>query len=402
MKNILISGGSIAGLALAHWLPRYGFSVTVVERAPAPRPGGHAVDLRGVAREVAERMGIMPRILSARVDERGLAYVDENGRRQASMPVDLFGGEGAVAEIEILRGDLTDILYGTAQQGVEYLFDDSVTSITDSGDDVLVSFEHAAPRRFDLVIGADGLHSNVRRLAFGPEEQFVNHLGAYTAYFSIPVDGLTLGHWFLLHSSPGGRLSAIRPDGLNSAKAMFSFTATDLVYDRRDAAQQQQILRERFADVGWHTPYLLAAMSHAPDFFFDTISQVRMERWSRGRVALLGDAGYCGSPLSGNGTAMALVGAYVLAGELAASRGEHVAAFARYEEVLRPYVTECQKLPPGGVGGFLPKSRMAIRMRNVSVRAMTSRPLRGLMAKAAQKADSITLADYAHIPAVRP
>ncbi|MFI6481604.1 FAD-dependent monooxygenase [Nonomuraea sp. NPDC050663] len=396
MKHILISGGSIAGLALAHWLPRHGFSVTVVERAPAPRPGGQAVDLRGAAREVAERMGIMARIRAAAIDERGLAYVDANGRRRAAMPADLFGGEGAVAEIEILRGDLTDILYGAAQQGVEYLFDDSITSIAESDGGVDVSFERAAPRRFDLVVGADGLHSNVRRLTFGSEQQFVHHLGAYTAYFTIPADDLTLGHWFLLHSAPGGRLAGIRPEKGRSAKAMFSFTATDLVYNRHDAAGQQQILRERFSDVGWHTPYLLSVMAQAPDFFFDTISQVRMDSWSRGRVVLLGDAGYCGSPLSGNGTAMALVGAYVLAGELAAAGGEHGTAFARYEEAMRPYVTECQKLPPGGVGGFLPGSRMAIRMRNLSVKVMTSRPLRGLMAKAAQKADSITLKPYDH------
>jgi 2-polyprenyl-6-methoxyphenol hydroxylase-like FAD-dependent oxidoreductase len=394
MKSILVSGASIAGLTLAHWLPRYGFSVTVVERGPSPRPGGQAVDLRGAAREVAERMGIMPQIRSASIDERGLAYVDETGRRRASMPADLFGGEGAVAEIEILRGDLTDILYAGAERSVEYLFDDSITALTETRNGLHVSFERHAPRTFDLVIGADGLHSNVRKLTFGPEQDFVQHLGAYTAYFTIPAHGLALDHWFLLHSAPGGRVAAIRPEGGRAAKAMFSFTATDLVYDRHDRAQLQQILAERFSDMGWHTPRLLAAMPRSDDFFFDAISQVHMRHYARGRVALVGDAAYCGSPLSGNGTAMAMVGAYVLAGELAATGGEHTTAFARYQELMRPYVAECQKLPPGGIGGFLPKSGAAIRMRNVSVKIMTSRLLRGLMARAAQKADSITLADY--------
>jgi 2-polyprenyl-6-methoxyphenol hydroxylase-like FAD-dependent oxidoreductase len=328
------------------------------------------------------------------VDERGLAYVDERGTWQAKMPAELFGGEGAVAEIEILRGDLTDILYGVAQNRVEYLFNDSIVAITDSGDKVTVSFEHTAPRVFDLVVGADGLHSNVRRIAFGPEDQFVHHLGAYTAYFTIPVDGLDLDHWFLLHSAPGGRLAAIRPEGPATAKAMFSFMAPGLRHDRHDIAQQQRILADTFGDMGWHVPRMLAAMGQAPDFFFDTISQTRMDHYARGRVVLVGDAAYCGSPLSGNGTAMAMVGAYVLAGELAAARGDHAAAFARYRDQMRPYVAECQKLPLGGIKGFLPASRLAIGIRNLSVRVMTSKPMRPVMAKSTQKAESITLSDY--------
>ncbi|WP_328401738.1 FAD-dependent monooxygenase [Nocardia sp. NBC_00403] len=393
-RSVLISGGSIAGLTLAYWLRRYDFDVTVVERAPTPRPGGQAVDLRGVAKEVAERMGIMPEIDRARVHENGLAYVDKTGAWSARMPAELFDGEGAVAGIEILRGDLTEILYAAAQSGVEYIFDDTITGMREVSDGVVVSFRHRASRVFDVVVGADGLHSTVRKLAFGPEADFVHHLGAYMAYFTVPVDGLGLTDWFQLHNAPGGKLVAVRPEGPSTAKAMFGFKATDLVYDRHDVEGQKRILAETFAEMGWLAPRLLAGMEHAPDFFFDTISQTRMDDWSRGRIVLVGDAGYCGSPLSGNGTAMAMVGAYVLAGELARSRGDHHAAFTGYQQQLRPYVTECQKLPPGGVNGFLPSSRAAIRMRNLSVRMFTSTPLRGLMAKSMQKADSIVLTDY--------
>jgi len=383
-QTVLISGAGIGGPALAFWLRRYGFAPTVVEVAPAPRPGGHAVDLRGAGREVVERMGLLDAVRAERVDERGFAYVDGRGRRTARMPADLFDGEGMVAEIEIMRGNLTRILYDATRDGIEYLFQDRITELTEDGDGVKVTFASGTVRRFDIVVGADGLHSGIRRLAFGPEQEFVRHLGGYMAYFTVPDPG-NLDHWFLMHGAP---------ESGGMAKAMLSFTSPPLDYDRRDVLAQQQILRARFTGAGWLVPRMLAAMPGAGDFYFDSLSQVHMGQWYRGRTVLLGDAGYCGSPLAGLGTAMALVGAYVLAGELSATPNDHEAAFARHQDELRDYVKQCQTLPPGGVKGFAPNSALMIRMRNLSMTMMTRWPMRALIARQFQKADAITLKDY--------
>jgi 2-polyprenyl-6-methoxyphenol hydroxylase-like FAD-dependent oxidoreductase len=392
-KTVLVAGASITGPALAWWLHRYGFAVTVVERAAALRPGGHAVDLRGVARDVVERMGVMPAVRRDCVDERGLAFVDRAGRRTATMPADLFGGEGIVAEIEIMRGDLSRILYEVTRAGVEYLFGDRIDAMTHHDDGVQVRFASGQVRRFDLVIGADGAHSGVRALAFGPEPEYVRHLGAYTAYFTVPDPG-DLDHWFLMYNAPGGRVAGIRPERGGTAKASLSFTAPPLDYDRRDVPEQQRILADRFAGTGWRVPALLAAMPAATDFYFDAICQVHVDRWWRGRVALVGDAGYCGSPLTGLGTSMSLVGAYVLAGELAATPDDHEAAFGRYQRELADYVAAGLKLPPGGVNGFAPRSQLMISMRSLSMRMMTRWPMRSMLAKQFQKSDGIVLKDY--------
>jgi 2-polyprenyl-6-methoxyphenol hydroxylase-like FAD-dependent oxidoreductase len=390
-RTVLVSGASIAGPALAYWLRRFGFRPRVVEVAPAVRPGGQAVDIRGVARDVVERMGVLDEIKRVSVDERGMAYVDGRGRRKASLPVDLFDGEGIVAEIEIMRGDLTRVLV-EATGGVEYLFDDRIVGLDQDADKTMVTFASGTRRAFDLVIGADGVHSGVRALAFGPEHDYVRPLGGYIAYFTVADPG-NLDHWFLMYNEPGGKGVAIRPENGGTAKAMLSFRSPPLDYDRRDVAAQRRILAERFAGVGWITPSLLAAMDTAPDFYFDSFCQVHVERWWRGRVALVGDAGYCASPLSGLGTSLSLVGAYVLAGELAATP-DHEDAFRRYQEVLGEYVKQCQELPPGGIKGFAPDGRLMISMRNLSMRMMNRWPMRAMIAKQFQKADNVALPNY--------
>jgi 2-polyprenyl-6-methoxyphenol hydroxylase-like FAD-dependent oxidoreductase len=286
------------------------------------------------------------------------------------------------------------VLYEASRPGTEYLFDDTITGLDQDGTGVTVTFEKSAPRRFGLVVGADGLHSVVRSLAFGPEPACVQPIGCYTAWFTAPA-GIDLDGWFLMHRAPGGRVVSARPGRRpGEIKAGFSFRSAPVDYDRRDIAGQQDLLARRFAGVGWEAPRLLAAMRAAPDFFFDSMGQVRLDHWSAGRTALVGDAGYCPTPLTGLGTSLALVGAYVLAGELAAARGDHRTAFARYEEVIRSYVTQSQKLPPGGASGYAPGSRVAVALSNASMGLMSRWPVRLLLAKQFSKAGDIDLPDY--------
>ncbi|MEU2544073.1 FAD-dependent monooxygenase [Streptomyces roseolus] len=396
-NEILISGAGIAGTALAYWLRKAGFAVTIVERAPEPRPGGQTVDLRGAGRTVVERMGLMDRAKAVTVDQRGLALVDGKGRITARVPADSFGGEGIVSEIEILRGDLARLLYEATLPDTEYLFDDTITGIDQEADPgaVTVTFEKAPPRRFALVVGADGTHSVVRSLAFGPERDLAHPIGLYTAWFTALDPDLDLDGWYLMHNAPGGLVASARPGRLpGEIKAGFSFRSPPLAYDRRDVAAQREIVARRFSGVGWEAPRLLRAMRTAPDFFFETMAQVRLDGWSRGRVALLGDAGYCATPLTGLGTSLALVGAYVLAGELAAAGGAHETAFRRYDTVMRPYVAQAQELPPGGAAGFAPMGRFGIRMRDLSMRSMTRWPMRALLGAQFAKAGDIALPDY--------
>ncbi|MEU4292292.1 FAD-dependent monooxygenase [Kribbella sp. NPDC026596] len=394
MKTVLISGAGIAGPALAFWLRRHGFTPTIVEIAPAPRPGGQTVDLRGISRVVADRMGLLPAVAERQLHERGLEYVRANGRRAAAMPAELLDGAGPVAEIEILRGDLAAIL-ADATTDVEYLYGDSITELDQDPSGVQATFASGTRRRFDLVVGAGGVHSRTRRLAFGPEEQFVRHLGGYTSYFTVEAPE-SLNHWMKIHSAPGGRWVGLRPDhDPRSAKALLSFRSPVISYDRHDIAAQKALLVERFKGLGWHTERILADLRDADDFYLDSISRVVVPEWSRGRIALVGDAGYCGSPLAGHGTALSLVGAYVLAGELAAADGDHVRAFPAYQARMQAYVEQRMELPPGGVKMAMPLSALGIRLRDTSTRLMTSRPFAGLLAKMAiGQPDAIELPDY--------
>ena len=387
--RVLISGGGIAGPALAFWLHRAGAEVTIVERDAAPRPGGHAVDVRGVARDVVERMGLREAIRAHQVPERGWAMVNARGKKLAAMSADMFGGEGIVAEIEIARGDLARVLYDATAADVDWRFGERVVELSPNGE---VTFASGRRERFDVVVGADGVRSAVRALAFGPHREFVRPLGGYQAYFTVPDPG-DLDNWFEMYNAPGGRVAGIRPERGGTAKASLTFRAPARA-ERLTREEQLRTLAERFAGVGWRVPALLEAMPTAPDFYFDEISQVRVERWSRGRVVLIGDAGYCGTPLAGMGTSMSLVAAYVLAGELAAAaRPED--PFAAYQEQMAQYVAQGSELPPGGVKMFAPNGRLLIRMRALSMRMMGAWPMKGMLEKQFSKADAITPKDYA-------
>lgn len=399
LNDVLISGAGIAGPAAAYWLRRAGFRPIVVERAPALRPGGQAVDLRGAGRTVTERMGLLDHVRAVALEQAGFAYVDRQGRITARMPADAFGGEGIVSEIEVLRDDLCRVLSDATLPDTEYRFDDTITGIDQDAEGVTVTFERARPRRFVLVVGADGLHSNVRRLAFGPDAAYLRPFGLYNAWYTAPA-GIDLGGWFLMYNAPGGLVAGARPGrDAREIKVMLSFRAEPDGAERLRRAEQQELLASRFAGAGWEVPRLLSAMRQAADFSFDTMGQVHLETWSRGRVVLLGDAGYCPSPLTGLGTSLALVGAHVLAGELAAAGGDHRTAFRRYQERLRAYVAQAQQLPPGGVDGFAPASAFMIGLRALSMRWMTRWPLRGLVAGQFTKADAIELPTYAGLAA---
>jgi 2-polyprenyl-6-methoxyphenol hydroxylase-like FAD-dependent oxidoreductase len=394
--NILISGASIAGPALAYWLRRYGFNCTIVERAPALREGGYKIDIRGAAIDVAERMDILAEIRQRNTGMRGTSFVNRVGKRIATMDADLFGGR-AGDDVEIMRGDLAHILYEATRQNTEYLFDDSITSISQHEAGVDVGFAHNPPRRFDLVVGADGLHSNVRALAFGQESTFIQHLNHYIAIFSIP-NYLNLDRWELMHAAPGKTAGIYSTRQHSDAKAMFIFAAPPLEYDRRDSAQQKQILAKTFAAEGWEVPQMLKHMAAADDFYFDSISQVRMECWSKGRVVLVGDAAYGPSPASGQGTSLALVGAYVLAGELATAANEHM-ALCSYEREMRAFVEQNQRLAPENLKGMVLHSRPQIWFQTQMIRLLPHLPAKdkiiGRIADAIHSAaTAITLKNY--------
>ncbi|MFE3653230.1 FAD-dependent monooxygenase [Streptomyces sp. NPDC059152] len=408
-RTVLISGASIAGPALAYWLARYGFHPTVVEVAPTLRGGGFAVDFRGAAHlTVLQRMDVLDRIRQRRTAGSPMAFIDARGEQVASMPPEFAGGD-----IEILRSELSRVLYNhthptsqapsspppssSSPPSTEYLFGDSLTSLTESADGVHVTFERAAPRTFDLVIGADGLHSTVRRLAFGPEEQFVSHLGYYVAGWDLPPTAAPdLAARAVGYNEPG-RLATVgrvprRADAASYRGETFCVFASErLGHDRRDPQAQRKALTQAYEGAGWRTTELIGTVWDADDLYFDSISRVDVPTWSTGRIALLGDAAY-GATVGGMGTGSAVVGAYVLAGELATAAGDHRQAFARYEEKLRPYVTRCQE---GGraAGEFLaPLTQEAITARNAALNDPAT--LTAMLQEGHEISADISLDDY--------
>jgi 2-polyprenyl-6-methoxyphenol hydroxylase-like FAD-dependent oxidoreductase len=388
-KTVLISGASVAGPALAFWLHRYGFQPTIVERAPAVRPGGYAIDFRGTSLRVLERMGLLPEVQRKQTRIGAITIVDRNNRKVASMPDGFTSGE-----LEVPRGDLAAIFHEATRETTEYIFDDSIVDIEESAAGVEVLFERGGRRSFDLVVGADGLHSKVRSIVFGKEADFVRYLGFHVSVFTIP-NYLNLENAGLYYGTLGKKVGIFSGGDPREAKASFFFSTEPLDHMRRDSDRQKKILRQHFQDEGWELPRLLELMGTAPDFYFDSVSQVKMDRWSAGRSVLVGDAAWCASPLSGMGTGMAIIGAYVLAGELAEANGDYQLAFKNYESLMRAFVEKCQGIADGGADWFVPRTRFRLWLSTQMWKILPHTPWKNMMNDVPLKiGNSIQIKDY--------
>jgi 2-polyprenyl-6-methoxyphenol hydroxylase-like FAD-dependent oxidoreductase len=362
--DVLINGGGIAGPCLAFWLARQGHAVTIAEQARELRAGGQAVDFRGTSMVVLEKMGLLAQVRASATRMGPLVLVDERGKEVGRLPSEVISGE-----LEIFWGDLARVLYQAVREDVNYRFGVRVTALDDNGERVDVTFSDASTGSYDVVIGADGLHSGVRGLVFGPEEQYVTQLGQCFGFFDTK-NRLRLDHCGMACAVSGRTavLQATDPD--KPARASFYLTDPQLDFDYRDAEHNKQLFAERFAGMGWEVPTLLDGLAEAPEVYFDSIAQVHLDSYSRGRVCLIGDAAWCASPRSGMGTSLAVVGAYVLAHELNAAAGDFATAFVEYQRLLAPFVARCQKVAIGALKTDDFSSGWRARLRNVGIRLL--------------------------------
>ena len=392
-KSVLISGLGIAGPALAHWLLRYGFSPTLVERAPAPRAEGYVIDFWGVGYDIVDEMGLLPEVLAAGYQLRELRLVGSRGERVGGFDAGVFGKATNGRYTSLPRGALSAILYRSIAQRVETLFGNSIIALEQDSDGVLAHFERESPRRFDLVVGADGLHSAVRKLVFGEEPAFERSLGYTVAAFE------TVGYRprdedvYVSHAAPGRQVARF---SMRDDRTMFLLVVADpqaQAVDPGDTAANRRYIHERFASVQWECPQILAEMDRCDEVYFDRVSQIRMDRWSKGRVALVGDAAFAPSLLAGQGSALAIIGAYVLAGELSrAARPED--AFAAYEATLRPFLVQKQDAAERFASSFAPATQLGISLRNLITKAMGFAPVAKLAIGTTLR-DDIELPNYA-------
>ena len=362
--RIAINGAGIAGPTLAYWLQKSGHEVLVVEESPKLRSGGYAIDFWGIGYDIAEKMGLLPKIRESGFQVKEMRYVDRYGHRNGGFSVDIFRRMTSGRFTEIARSALAAIIYEALGGKVETIFGDSIAAIQDRHDGVQLSFDHAASRQVDLVIGADGLHSRVRQLVFGLEANFEVSLGYHLVAFEVEGYRPRAELVFFTHAVAGRQVSRL---SLPNDKTLFLFVFRDEYLAGRHPANEKEekaVLRSAFADVGWECPQILAAMEDASAIYFDRVSQIRMDHWTKDRTALIGDAAACVSLLAGEGTGLAMAEAYVLAGELSDCTGDPTAAFARYEERMMPFLKRKQDSAAKFASTFAPKSSLGVTFRN--------------------------------------
>ena len=382
----------IAGPTFAYWLTLYGFETTLVEIAPHLRTGGYVIDFWGRGFDVAEKMGILPKIKQEGYDIKELRLVNSSGKRVGGLNAEVFRSATNGRYVSIPRGELAKIIYETVGDRCETVFGDSITKIEQDESEVRVSFERTEPRRFDMVIGADGLHSVVRKLVFGKQDLFEKYLGYRVAAFTAKGYRPRDEEVYVSYSLPGRQVARF---AMRNDQTMFLFVFADAKsrYDEEPAIDHKDILRAEFSDAGWECPQILEAMESCGEIYFDRVSQIRMSNWSQGRVCLVGDAAFCPSLLAGQGSALAMFGAYILAGELSRSADQPRNAFQRYEQQLRRFIVGKQDAAVKFSGSFAPKTRLGIFLRNKITKAFKF-PFVAEMAMGPSLMDRIDLPDY--------
>lgn len=392
--KIAISGAGVAGTTLAWWLERAGHEALLIERAPAPRGAGYLIDFWGVGYTVAERMGLLPAIREAGYDIEDVRFVADDGSKVGGFAVDALRNMVDGRLTSLARGALALSIWRAIERRVETLFDDRIEAIDDSGEGVRIKLESGARRDVDLVIGADGLHSRVRELIFGPERRFETDLGYRFAVFDCAGYQPRDEQACIMHSATGRQIArfALR-DGRTLVLMVFRSDLLNGV-EPEGTAQAQALLKTVFDDAGWESRAILAAMPGAADFYYDRVSQIRMPAWHSGRVALVGDAGAAVSFLAGEGAGLAMTEAYVLAGELARAGGDHTKAFAAYDARLRPFIEGKQFTAANFASTFVPQTEFGIWLRNQASRSMVFPGLAHLL-MGKTVVDDFALPDYA-------
>ncbi len=371
--KIIINGAGIAGQTLAYWLARYGYEPTLVEQAPRLRTGGYVVDFWGTGFDVADKMGLIPNLMSTGYAVEEMRLVDSHGTRTGGFSTEVFQEIANGRYVSLPRSDLAAAIYGEIDGEVEIIFSDSLARIVEDETGVRVEFDHGPARKFDLAIGADGLHSRVRGLMFSDQERFERYLGYQVVAFEAeryqPRDELV----YVCYNRPGMQVARF---AMRENRTLFLLVYSD---DRSNPANsgglrgQKDVLHARFDDAGWECPQIMAAMEACDSIYFDRVSQIRMERWTVGRLALVGDAAFCPSLLAGEGAGLAMTAAYVLAGELCRASGNHLEGFAAYECILRPFIAGKQKSAESFAKAFAPRTALGLWFRSQMFKAMSIR-----------------------------